>query len=69
LIFLLFELGALIFDDFDQKLILKTLRSHGKVDQAHLDANFWQVVRVGELGGDHELKVVVVGHVLVTELD
>ena len=63
----LFELWLLVFDDIDQKLIFKTTWCDSKVDQGNLDANFWQVVRVGKLCGDEQLELVRVGDVRVSE--
>ena len=41
----------------------------GEVDERDLGGDLWGVVRVGQLGGDVELEVLVVGNDGVSELD
>lgn len=41
----------------------------GEVDERHRDADFWEVVRVGKLGGDVETEARVVVHISIAQVD
>jgi len=69
LIFLLLQLGSFVTYDRHQKLILKSVRSNREVNESDFNADFRQVVRIGELGRYYELEVIVVRNELVTEFD
>jgi hypothetical protein len=69
LILHLLEFGLLVLDDIDEELILKTLWRDSEVNDADLDTDLGQIVRVRKLSGNEELKVLVVGHHGVTQLD
>jgi hypothetical protein len=47
----LLEFWSLISDDFNKQLVFETFRCYSEVDKGDFDANFRQVVGVGQLGG------------------
>jgi hypothetical protein len=62
LILLLLEFWPLTFHNIDKELVLQTVWCDREVDDSHLNANFWQIVRIWQLGGDQEAEVPRVGH-------
>lgn len=52
-----------------EQLVLQASLGDSKVDDGHLDTDLRQVVRVGELCGHVELKVLVIVYVTVTQAD
>ena len=65
---LFLELGALVFDDLDEKLFLQTDFRDGEVQQRHFDGDFRQVMRVGQLGGHEELEIRVINYLVLAKL-
>ena len=69
LIFLLFDLWLLKFDDFHEELVLKAIWGDSEVDHRHFDADFWQIVGVRHLGGHEEFEFCTVRHHLIAQFD
>lgn len=65
----LLEVRALALAERHEQLVLQPARRDREVDHRHLDKDFGQVVRVGQLGRDVEAELLRVGHVLVPETD
>jgi hypothetical protein len=69
LIFLLLQLGLLVFDDVDEQLILKTFGRDSEIDDCDLDADLGKIVRIGKLGRDDEFEIIIVRNGGVTKPD
>lgn len=56
-----------MLDDVHKQLVLKTIWGDSEVNDGYLDADLWQVVRVGQLGGHQETEVLRIRNGLVTK--
>ena len=65
----LLKIRALLVDNQGQQLVLQSALSDGEVDKSGLSLDLGRVVRVAELGVENKLEVLVVLHILVSQLD
>jgi len=66
---LLLKFWSLDLDDFNEKLVLKTLRCDSKVEQGDLDADFGQVMRIRQLCRHEEQEVIVIVDLRSSQVD
>lgn len=64
----LFQVRPLLVDNQCQELVLQPTLSDSEIDECGLSLNLRRVVRVAQLGVQNELEVLVVLHILVTQL-